>query len=845
MELTPNILLDNLKKNFSKIVGEALVGYYQCWKSEQDITTMIRTINENNDNELSYLLSLANTIQYGKSYFASEVIKHLTEIENIKTYAQLVLPYIREDNEQVYNENNLIQKGGLPPILKSIFALLAGLTINSCDNATAFAVSIAGTGQNVAVYYEGGGEFPRAKPVFTESIDVNDPNQLEKYSMQFRTEPFPQNSNYSVNVSEKFKESFVENINKPFLEYLMSNNEKVSKEFSSVMDSKVKHLNGVIFAVHESLETMCRSFVEIRDPLLPIRLFELFNDEYERNKERASELERKLVEEKRSQLKAEALLKLGAPPENPDSGWFQTFSDLGNIFSFGSPQQTQAVALSSNTLSVNDLIQAHERVDEGISKEIELLGPEFKTEATQIAITEALTKFNKEVQSTTDNSNLEAYFSAICSIEKTYYAYDRKTGLLTIVNPARSRFHLMILVKNVIDYYDKITREGIKLVDNKTGEVTLDIPDTADRINNLQSLHEKAQIILEVLNTYNRNLMTHLSEGSTFAGNIDEFFQFLTNTWTTMKEPIKEATLSFPITSRREESARKTSKEEFDRDMKQRIYEGERSNELRMMELRQKISDNTITAEESEVWNQYVGLKVDAVLDPVKIAANGLVNTAGDITINTVDKAGNVLDTVADKAGQVLDTTTFSITRNIYGIAWAGMSIAGALLLLSCITGCGPVGAIFTSIVQKKKRDAPALSDAPAPSSAVTPYRPFNFTNRDASSALTPYPYQSFNFTNFRRRNNDLSDDDDDIRGANTSLSGTPLNPTRLSRFASSNYHGDTSELTQRFQSFGLRGGLSRRANKRKLKKTRKHKKRKTRKGQRSGKRKYTRYRKS
>ena len=240
------------------------------------------------------------------------------------------------------------------------------------------------------------------------------------------------------------------------------------------------------------------------------------------------------------------------------------------------------------------------------------------------------------------------------------------------------------------------------------------------------------------------------------------------------------------------------------------------------MELRQKISDNTITAEESEVWNQYVGLKVDAVLDPVKIAANGLVNTAGDITINTVDKAGNVLDTVADKAGQVLDTTTFSITRNIYGIAWAGMSIAGALLLLSCITGCGPVGAIFTSIVQKKKRDAPA-----------------------PSSALTSYPYQTFNFTNFRRRNNDLSDDDDDIRGANTSLSGTPLNPTRLSMIASSNYHEDTSELTQRFQSFGLRGGLSRRANKRKLKKTRKHKKRKTRKGQRSGKRKYTRYRKS
>lgn len=868
--LTPNKLLDNLNNNFGKVVGEALEGYYTCWKAEKDIIETLKDLNTINADELSIV---GDTILHGKSFFASEVIKHLTEMDNLKTYVNIVLSYNNTKNDNVQRGGDTVQRGGLPGIYQSIFALIAGLTMNTYDNAAALALemSITPPGQNVAIYSAVGGEFPRAKPSFTGSLDATNPVQMEEFSKQFRTDPFPQDTSQSINMNELFRDDFVEKLNMDIITSYFTPESQLSSQFSAAVEGKVKQVNKIIEDVHTSLETMCDKFVQVRDQQLPIRLFELFNDEYDRNQRRVEEVVTEAVAVTTEELTTKALVQKGITQPEPGiiektantlpqiSHFGAQISQLGKMFIFGSNNENP-----TGTLSVNELTQVYDSVHADVSQHIEEVKPIIIEHATQQVLGDAMKEFADTVQESTDKSNSIVYFSEVCTIQKPYYSYDKKNGILTIINPARSRFHLMILVRNVMDYYAKVSTEGVSTFNQKTGLVESNVPDTS-RKHNLLSLYEKAQTIQSVLSDYDRNMKKHLTEGTAMAnGDLNEFFEFLINTWSHLKDPIKRATQNFPVTNEREELERSRSTEEFINAMKQKGFEDEQAITLKMKELELKKIQNTLTSEELEIWDKYVQLKINLVLNPIKGTVNSLLNTTADILV-----------TGSEGVGKVVDSGIGSITRSVYSIAWAGMALIIPLMLGSCVLGCGPCGTFFAFIIPTKKRRkvtsrksnkqqpiieqlppspppappvqqlspvaeaSPSFSPPPPPNQGFSSYSGSQpgFGSLSNNSIIGFLPsnmfFSSKHFKHYRTRE-DSSDDEEEINDGNLTTFQEDTN--------SRNLRSD-NDLTTRFGKFGV-GGENRL--KRKPKKTRRNKKKakQTKKYKSNNKKKHTKIRK-
>jgi hypothetical protein len=707
-DFTPNKLIDNLNKNFNDIIGEALIAYYEFWKMEQEIMALIRERNlqSQNDEDLSHLLALAKCIQYGKSFFYGEVQTNFRLMKQINTYLELVTPYLSQQKKSGVTIEQLpdeIQTGGMPPFLKAFFSLVAGLVINSCDNATAFANAISSPGQDVMVYSIAGGEtFPRARPTFTQQLDPLNQTQMEEFAMQFGTHFFPEEKKLQLGINEVYESRFIKDITKEVFFKFFVDEDKLREDFSDTVSYNVKELNIMLVSIHISLEDMCRKFVDTRDPLLPIRLFQLFNDEYGENLEKLQKLQAEEEENIRSELKSQKLAALEIT--TPEPGIIDSISEYFS-FNRGSKSEAKSDKSLTSSISVSELKQAYERIEDDTEKEVQQMAPEFRKKVNEKVFGEAITKFTRETEIKSDLTNLEVYFSSICDIKKTYFTYDKKTGLLYIINPVRSRYHLTILSKNVISYYERAIN-GLKSVDERTGEIITDIPDE-ERLRNLKSLYEKAKVILPIMTKYDERIAHSLSEGTMYADNVTEFFKVISKMWEDLKEPIEEAMLDLPLTAKKEEIARKRSKEEFTSLMKDKIQQGAQTLELWRAELEQKASENNLTETETALWKKYVGLKVSGTLDPFEIAVSSFIDTTGNVVVNAEQNIGRVVDIGTDVVVDQFDKGISTITRNVYSIAAAGMTLFVSIAIGAGLLGYGPVGVVFRSIaerLQKKPR---------------------------------------------------------------------------------------------------------------------------------------------
>jgi hypothetical protein len=705
-DFTPNKLIDNLNKNFDNIINEALIGYYKFWKMEQQIIALIRERNLQlqNDEELSHMLALAKCIQYGKSFFYGEVQTNFRQMKQINTYIELVKPYLSQQKKSSVSIEQLpdeIQTGGMSPFLKAFFSLVAGLVINSCDNATAFANTIASPSQDVMVYSIAGGEtgetFPRAKPTFTQQLDPLNETQMEEFATQFGTYFFPEEKNLELNINEIYKSRFIKDITKDVFFKFWLDEDKLREEFSDMVSYNVKELNIMLASIHISLEDMCRKFVDTRDPILPIRLFQLFNDEYGENLEKLQKLQSEEEENIRSELKSQKLAELEIT--TPEPGLITSISEY---FSFNRGSKSEGKSnklLTASSLSASELKQVYIQIEDDTEKEIQQMAPEFHKKANEKVFSEAITKFTRETEMKTDLTNLEVYFSRICYIKKTHFTYDKKTGLLYIVNSVRSRYHLTILSKNVISYYERVIG-GLKSVDERTGEIISDIPDE-ERLRNLKSLYEKAKVILPIMTKYDERIAHNLAEGTMYADNITEFFKVISKMWEDLKEPIKEAILDLPLTAKKEEIARTRSKEEFKSLMKDKLQQGSQTLELWRTELEQKASENKLTETETSLWKNYVGLKVSGTLDPFEIAVSSFIDTTGNIVVNAEENIGRVIDRGTNIVVEQFDKGSSTIIRNVYSIAAAGMTLFVSIAIGAGLIGYGPVGVVFKSVAER------------------------------------------------------------------------------------------------------------------------------------------------
>jgi hypothetical protein len=689
LELTPNKLVDNLNKNYKEIVGEALLGYYNFWKNEKDTIEMIREKNLQllNTQDISYLLAEANINQYGKSFFANEVIRNIINMKLIIIYLKFV-----ETNQFKGQDSNIYeleegQKGGMPN-LKDFLKIAVGILLMSLTNATNVANTVAVIGENYVVEIPINTENipPKVEPPFMENFDPNEEAHKEVYSKQFRTiNQFPEDKTIEFNINEKFKTDFnnkeIDIFNKnPINRIIMSNSfinsligsHDVNDKFTKILTARIDELNIEMRSLYTSMEDMCQSFIETKDPVLPIRLWELFNDAIIRNDElqKIKDKENELVEKKREQLFSEAGITNQIEEES-------IISSISSYFSWD--KKTPPLEKVNTAIT----LELYKKSEESVDNQIRELGPKFKEEAIQIRLNERLNQFLKQESNTRDSINLEAYYSSICEIYKSYYVYNQTSGMLSLKNPARSRFHLKILVDNVIEYYEKIISEGISKFDERTGEVITDIPKNSERLENLKSLFEKAQAIRPILTQYDIKIAKHLADKDMFSTDVNDFFETITEMWLGIKNSIIEATQPFPMTAKKENIEIKRIEAESLINIKRQTAEFKAEETERMLKILQQNKSNTLSKQEYDVFQNWLNLNLEGMIkNPIQA---GIRTTTSTLT---------------EPIGEIYNNTISSIMSGVWGITFAGMSfISLAILFISVKSGC--VGAVFKGIKRK------------------------------------------------------------------------------------------------------------------------------------------------
>jgi len=691
--LTPNNIVDNLNKNFDKIIGQAIIGYNNFYQMEQLLLNSIQTNSGQNSNGskkvIAFLTTYASIVQYGKNYFLDQIITNYVEMENLTLYINTISPFFsQEPNNYIKGSVEELaggQKGGNNLLIQLFVSLAIQMLFSSLANSQNIANSISLYGQNAEVSIDiNKGKIPKYRSTIDDIINPLNATQMEQKTSEYgRKVVFPKDTIVnSLNLTERYSPEFIEKLKgkQNFLEKFLQLNsdEQFHNLFYSNISSRVEYLNSLIDIIHPVLENMCKGFVKTTDRLLPIPLYELLNSDMAMEFQRIKDKRDALINEKMAQLKSDKLNALQITQAEP--GMLDVVSETGdkltnlasnlasnvvtgsiNAF-FYWPKSVSETAKAEETaetvkpLSTQELQDIYDSVDESVNKEIQGLGDYFDKEAFSILANEKMEELQEATIDSLSVTNLKIYLTAVCKIKKPRYTFNQPSGILSIKNPARSRFHLQILAQNVVSYYNTVIK-GIQSV-TPNGEVIIDIPDDI-RIQNLNSLLEKSQAVIPVLIEYDTGLVSSLAEGHESASNINDFFENIAKMWIDIKTPILQACEQFPETSRKKNIELTRLEEESRRNN----MELERIHDIavveRVLQAKQKNELNELSEKDWEIFNRMLGINIEGTLNTVTTTANSIVNSTTDFGTNTLEN----VDIIFKKGFANLNTIAWGITK--------------------------------------------------------------------------------------------------------------------------------------------------------------------------------------
>jgi hypothetical protein len=677
-------LLTNLNKNFPEIIGISIQKYIEFDKIEKILMsnliyhkTTTEVEKENTNKIITYLILYANCIQYGKSYFLNEIIQNITEMQTLTSYINTfktidVKPGIKTPTkiEELNSDSDSEQRGGINSI-RFFMNLVCGFLLSELTNVTSVASSMSTdfVSINIPLHTEIDiqmGKIPSIQSPIQKKIQPT-PEDIGNYTKLYDADAeIPDDTTISTNITELFQPQYMDTLIKqetPYdFVYRLVNGNSYEKLFVEEIQENVVKLNNIVSETYNALEEMCVSFTEITDRRLPIQLYEIFNSKLASKLEELQKQSELKIKDAKYQLMEEELDKYSIL--NSDYTTFiPTFSSISNLFTWSSsePVKSEEVSITSSSgLTQKETNEILYDVETSINNQIATIQRNVDIEIIQ-AFTD---KINKELQQEYPEDikviNLKTYLTAICKVKKPKYVFDKITGLLYITDPTRSRFHLLILAQNVMQYYDTVIK-GISYIEN--GEVIIDIPDSI-RLKNINSLREKSELIIEVFTEYAVELTRTLAEGHSYASNYQDFFQNIEIMWNSQKTRILEATSEFPISERKSKKQMKQSEEESER-IRQELYV---EHHIKMQDAIQQLAtnaDNTnITKHQIDQLNQYLMTYFGGALNTGTNAINLVVNATSNVGTNVVDN---------------VDILKNKLVSSIMSIIWA--FVKGSMLL--------------------------------------------------------------------------------------------------------------------------------------------------------------------
>jgi hypothetical protein len=721
-ELTPDFIVNNLLNNFPKIVGSSIIGYNEFYKAEVLLLEKMKTKNETGE---SILLDddifinfeiFANMVQYGKSYFLNEIITNMRQMNNLVIFMNAIVPLVNEMKnrpakgyvEEVgggKKRKRVIQKGG-GDIFNMFMSLVITILFTSLANSQEVASNLVGTNSQVVYTLKQAGQqridFETNQiPMATTKVQNFDPLNPDDRNLMTQE--------YGLNVViPKIKKIISDNLQTLFLPNFMeektanygvmeniktffqNDTEELTKLFISEIHKNVTNLNALSKVVHPLLQEMCKQFISQTDPLLPIQIYRLYNSKLVEKSEILKEKRDERETEQKNYIVKTEMNQLGITQSEPSI--VENIQEVATTVKEGtsslfssvfSKKVKPTVSAEVNTTEINrkDLKNIIQNVEDKADKNVSSLRAYTETEI-----------FNDYAQETAENlykgqlnsdiiSNIESYLSTTCNaIKQQKYTFNGTS--LYIDSPASTLFHLKVLAKNVVKNFKKIMEEGISEF-GENGNINTDIPKDSSRKEQLRSLNEKAQAIIQVLENYEMGLINSLSDGQYTASNKNDFFKNIADLLIKIQEPIIQATKELPITEEKLQQQLKANDELAQRNLEEIQRQHAIEQNERITYLIQNKGANNLTEAEWSEFNKWFGNTAKSGAQTISTPINVLLNATTDIGVNLVENVG-----------KLADTGMTSITNLSWGVATNAMILFIPLALIACYKS-GLVTAVF------------------------------------------------------------------------------------------------------------------------------------------------------
>lgn len=663
---------------------------------------------------ISFVSNILAAIQYQKKYFANQLVMNRINMDFIVKYLNwssknnvdlTTISSYSDRVEELPDKPSNPKKGGASSIIYLLKLCVFVILFNSITNSTSTADALSDPYSDIGVsliLHDVRSQL-KARSNIVNRLSVTNPKEMQEYALQFARPDtvWPESQNIvSGNLTSLFLPAFLDQISarekKTLLGWLKTNREA---EFNEFIKQETDKLNIYIKLVYKSLNRMCKTLVDVVEDKLPIELYELYNRELQVHEDTILDVEEKVKLHKEENVRSSVLKEIGDVDVEPSTSEviYETVTNMVDItkYFYSSPpvvtnQVSTEVKPPKQKVSASELKQIYENVEKQVittmaSKETT---QEITSETRKIVENAIQTKLWKEAIDKTSEINRKVYFGSLCSIAfgniPHYVAEYNSTNnqmQLYIKDNAESRFHIEIMVNNVLSYYDKIVS---------------DVRDSEMR-DKLTVLHEKSQFLQSMFADYDVSVIQSIMD--TTATNVEEYFGKLNSTWEAIKENAVIASMNYPMQFKAKQSELKRLEEQNIRDIEEQNMLNEMEVQSRIAELMRRRKNNNITEDE---WEQHqIWLKSNA---------KGVFGSAENILNAAVNSTGNI--------GENLVFNIRSVGNGVMGIVW--MILLGSCVLFIPAIGCiairsGAVGAYFKSYAKKKNAAAATEPAAPKP----------------------------------------------------------------------------------------------------------------------------------
>ena len=641
--LNPEDIVNTLYNKFPEIMGQAITGYYNFFKIEQELINIVdEIVDENIERQIiNSFIIWATIIQYGKTYFLQQIMDNLIQNEMFQMYIGLFDPM----SEKV---QQLIGGGKINEQILMLFMVL--MFIINLTNVTSVSNAISPLG-DINVINIAEGIIPEATSNINRELNPRNFTELLEFTTQYALNPtIPSDETFSINVNI-YKDQFIEITKKsmPFFTKVFASDNTFNELFVKEIKRKTDDINSLSFNVSNVLNEVCKGFSQVTNDDLPITLYNLFNKKMKQKTELLKQTQKIILKKEEASLKETLLTNYGMPSNIEVESSF-SISNIGKMFSFNS--NNEEPKNDKITISQSELNKVMDKVEEIVNDEMITF-----TKKTDIILIEEASADVMQDMIKTNNQNLQTtnfkkYLTSICKIKIPQYKFNETTGELYIKDIPISRFHLKILAMNVRLNYNAVMELGIN---EKNQE-------------KIKSLYEKSEVILQILTDYDLGIAQVFDPDIT-PNKMDDFFNNIANMWTSLKNNMEPALLQFPITEMETNNKIKQEKQEL-----MRVLNEQQSKHN--IEIQKKQANHNLDVETKEQdiilkseLNKISSQSWDLLRETLKITTKGSVGVVTD----TLSEATNtIINSTSGIVDNVLDRSVHSLLSIAYGISQLG-----------------------------------------------------------------------------------------------------------------------------------------------------------------------------